>query len=104
MAQLVNIDELKDGQELAAPIKNKFGQVLLSSNTVLLAKHKKLLQMWGVLSVYIKEDNYSDDTIHYDGTKLDEAKEILKKCLLWTPRNQVEKEIVDLALYSVLEE
>lgn len=104
MAQLVNIDELKDGQELAAPIKNKFGQVLLSSNTVLLAKHKKLLQMWGVLSVYIKEDDYSDDNIHYDGTKLDEAKEILKKCLLWSPRNQVEKEIVDLALYSVLEE
>ncbi len=104
MAQLINTDELKDGQELAAPIKNKFGQVLLSSNTILLAKHKKLLQMWGVFSVYIKEDNYSDDTINYDGTKLDEAKEILRKCLPWTPRNQAEKEIVELALYSVLDE
>ena len=104
MAQLVNIDELKDGQELAAPIKNKFGQILLSTNTILLEKHKKLLQMWGVLSVYIKEDNYSDDTIKYDGTKLEEAKETLKKCLIWAPRNQVEKEIVELALYSVLEE
>jgi len=104
MAQLVTLEELKDGQELAAPIKNKFGQILLSTNTILLEKHKKLLQMWGVLSVYVKEDNYSDDTIKYDGTKLEEAKETLKKCLIWTPRNQVEKEIVELALYSVLEE
>ncbi|HUX60345.1 MAG TPA: hypothetical protein VMV32_03465 [Ignavibacteriaceae bacterium] len=101
---MVTLEELKDGQELAAPIKNKFGQILLSTNTILLEKHKKLLQMWGVLSVYVKEDNYSDDTIKYDGTKLEEAKETLKKCLIWTPRNQVEKEIVELALYSVLEE
>ena len=104
MSRLIGIDEISGGMELAVPVKNKFGQILLSVDTKLEDKHKKLLKMWGVQSLYVKSDGNSEEEIQYDEKTTLEAEALLQKRFLWKPRNAIEEELYQMALGVTLEQ
>lgn len=103
MPKLVVLEEIKEGMELALPIKNKFGQVLLSADVRLENKHKKILKTWGVTGIYIKEDNIETNEAEYDDKAVSEAAQILSRRLKWKPTNFNEEDLYNMALRQILE-
>ena len=103
MPKLIVLEEIKEGMELALPLKNKFGQILLSADVRLENKHKKILKMWGVTAVYIKENNNEYKDIDYSEQTKGEAAKLLGLRLKWTPKNQNEEDLYEMALRNILE-
>ncbi len=103
MAKLITLDELKEGMELELPVKNKFGQTLLSANFKLEEKHKSLFKMWGIESFYIKDIGTDDDIIKYDEERKEEASKMLHQRMKWIPQNSNERDLYEMALQGVLE-
>jgi hypothetical protein len=101
MPKLITIRELKEGMELAVPVRNKFSQVLLTENTKLEKAHMKILQLWGIKSVYVR-DSEDENEIQFDEAEIEEARKQLKKRLKWEFRNSFEEEIYNAALAAQL--
>ena len=101
MPKIVFINELKEGMELATPVKNKFGQVMLAENIKLEERHKNILLLWGIQSVFVK-DNEEEVEQLFDDNAVSIAKELLTKRLKWNFRNYNEEEIYNLALSELL--
>jgi hypothetical protein len=101
MPKIVFIDELKEGMELATPVKNKFGQVMLAENIKLEERHKNILMLWGIQSVYVKDSEEESEQL-FDEDAVSNAKDQLKKRLTWNFRNFNEEEIYNLALSELL--
>ena len=101
MPKIVFINEIKDGMELAIPVKNKFGQIMLAENTKLEERHKNILLLWGIQSVSVK-DNEEESEVQFDDATVSKAKDQLKKRLKWNFRNVNEEEIYNLALGELL--
>jgi len=45
---IINIDNLAPGMQLASPVKDRGGRVILAAGQVLTEKHLKILRMWGI--------------------------------------------------------
>ena len=103
MSHSIGIDEVLNGMVLAAPVKNKYGQVILSAGTVLEDKHGKIFRMWGIKELFIKAENDSGIKDEQAARRLSDAKEILSKRLKWNPKNKTEEELYELALQITLE-
>ena len=100
MPKFITPDEIQEGMELAEPVKNKFGQVLLSSNLKLQTKHTVILKTWGIQTIQIISDN---DVTKIDESALEEAREKLSHRMKWSPRNANEEDLVEMALNRILE-
>jgi hypothetical protein len=48
MPKSITVEEIKEGMELAIPIRNKFSQVLLAEGIKLEGRHKNILSFWGM--------------------------------------------------------
>lgn len=103
MTAVITIEQLKEGMELALPVKNKVGQMLLPANLIIEEKHKKLLQTWGILSVSIKGNLNEPEALNYDKETIEEAIAILEKRILWKPESPFEQELFDLGVSAILE-
>ncbi len=103
MAKLISIDELKEGMELELPVKNKFGQILLSANLKLEEKHKLIFKMWGIDNFYIKDTGASDEKNQYSEEQIIQAKNSLEKRMGWTPKNMIERDLYEMGLQGILE-
>ena len=103
MAKLISIDELKEGMELELPVKNKFGQTLLSANLKLEEKHKSIFKMWGIETFYIKENGVTDEENKYNEEQRIEAAEMLGRRINWIPQNTIERDLYELGLQEILE-
>ncbi len=103
MSHSIGIDELLNGMVLAAPVKNKYGQIILNAGTVLEEKHGKMFRMWGIKEIYIKKEDDPGVEDKQAARKLSDAKEILSKRLTWKPKNKTEEELYELALQITLE-
>jgi|WetSurMetagenome_2_1015567.scaffolds.fasta_scaffold459238_2 hypothetical protein len=101
MPKLITINDIKEGMELAVPVRNKFSQVLLAEDIKLEERHIKILSLWGIQSIYIK-DTEEEKEVQYDESVILKAKEELKKRLTWNFRNPSEEEIYNLALNELL--
>jgi len=101
MPKMLELIDFKVGMELASPIKNKYGQLLIPEGTKLEERHKTILLTWGIQSFYIKdeEENYE---VQYDEETISSVKEILKKRINWNFRNNNEEELYNLALTELL--
>lgn len=97
MPKLITIRELKEGMELAVPVRNKFSQVLLTENTKLEESHRKILLLWGIQNIYVKNAE-EEKELKFDNADIEKAKEQLKKILKWDFRNSFEEEIYNAAL------
>jgi hypothetical protein len=101
MPKLITVNDIKEGMELAVPVRNKFSQVLLAEDVKLEERHIKILSLWGIQSIYIK-DTEEEQEVLYDESVILKAKEELKRRLRWNFRNPSEEEIYNLALNELL--
>ncbi len=102
MSRLVLVDQIIVGMELEQAVKNRYGQLLLSAQTRLEEKHKKVLRTWGITSVYIKEDiDTSIDLQSSDSQKTEELKQLIQR-FQWSPRNPNEEDLFEMVLLKVL--
>ncbi len=103
MSKLIKIEEMMPGMTLAVPVKNKYGQIMLAVDTVVEEKHRKILKMWGITGIYIKEENNQETENGNDERKLSDAKEALSKRITWIPQNPIEEEFYSMALQITME-
>ena len=103
MPKLITVEDIKEGMELALPLKNKFGQVLLSANLRLEDKHQKILKIWGIESLYIKDENSVSEEFNYDEEAKAKAVQMLTHRIKWHPLNYNEEDLYEMALHTILE-
>ena len=48
MPRLISIEEAESGMVLAAPILNRYGQVLLAAGVEFQPKHSVMFKTWGI--------------------------------------------------------
>jgi len=96
MGKYISLDEIKPGMTLAAPVVNRYGQVVIASGIELQVHHIERLKTWGVFQVSIQSE--SDNGSGINQHILDLAKEQIDSKLTWTPRNQAEIDIYDAAI------
>jgi hypothetical protein len=101
MPKLITINDLQEGMELAVPVRNKFSQVLLAENIKLEDRHKNILLLWGIQSIYVKETE-NESEIKFNEAEILQAKNKLKDRIKWNFRNYSEEEIYNLALNEIL--
>ncbi|MEW6652709.1 MAG: hypothetical protein AB1394_04475 [Bacteroidota bacterium] len=96
----IDVSEITLGLELAEPVKNLQGQMLLSAGTTLAENHIRLFKIWGIQSVTV---NYDEDQAQKEtASSLDyETMAILKKRISWVPMNEYEAEIYSLAVQTI---
>jgi len=103
MVKLIKVDALRDGMEIALPVKNKLGQVLLGRDIRLDQKYIKILKTWGIEYVSIKAGFEDGSEKLFNEKQTEEAKLKLGKRFYWEPRNSFERELYEIALQNILE-
>lgn len=103
MARLITLEEIEDGMVLSSPAKNKFGQVLLGAGLSLTQKHKGMLKTWGVTMLQIVDDAEIEAEKSFSEAMRDDAAQKLRDRFRWSPENDYEKDLFDMALKSLLE-
>lgn len=101
MSEIISIDEIKNGMVLAEDIRNKYGQLLISAETVLNEKHVRLLKTWGITVISII-DNGKEKVMITEEEKEQEKKELLKE-IGWEVDNQFEEDLINMAVEHKLE-
>jgi hypothetical protein len=97
MKNYISVDEIENGMVVAEPIANKFGNVLLSTGSVLNHSHITLLKTWNVKTISIKgNDNDNEDVITAE--LREKAAVGLAKRMKWYPRNDIEKDLYNLGI------
>ena len=103
MSSLINVEELKPGMILAAPIMNRYGQILLNSGVELMPKHMKLFKTWGIKVITIKDDSTENAKIVNDDLK-EEAKLKFANRLLWEPETPIEFDLYEVSLNKAVKD
>ncbi|MBU1100265.1 MAG: hypothetical protein KKA84_07650 [Bacteroidetes bacterium] len=101
MNKTILLDDFEEGMELAVPLKNKFGQVLLGANVKLEKKHKNLFRTWGIETLVIVSDDEGEEPI--DESLMAEAETILAKKIYWTPKNKFEENLIQMGMDNILD-
>ena len=102
MFKTISPEEIIEGMELAVPVMNKLGQVLLAENLKLLSKHTGLLKTWGVRTIQVYSSD-TDENSEIEESVLLDAKKILSERMKWEPRNLNEEDLAEMALNRILE-
>lgn len=103
--KVISLNEITEGMQLAEPIINNFGQILLVKGTSLAEKHIKLLKTWNISRVSIIDDTDSEPRNISDyGEDIQEmAKKILASRFTWIPRNEAEQDLYNMALIHTIQ-
>ncbi len=97
MFNLISINELKEGMVFLAPIINRYGQVIISKNTKFEKRHYNILKTWGITTVAAGIEPEKNESI-IDPSIKQLAKEKLDRRLFWSPSNDVELDLYNMAL------
>lgn len=98
MPKLVSLDQITEGMIIEQAVKNQYGQLLISVNTKLEEKHKKILKTWGIVSVYVEEQNEGASNVELSKIQKTEELKLLYQRFLWCPRNANEEDIFEMLL------
>ncbi len=101
MAIYVLVNEITDGMILSEPIVNNFGQTLLPFGAILSEKHIRIFRTWNITGVMIKSDQDDDDTEFSPELQV-LARERLRRRMGWSPRNAIERDLVDMAVIKLI--
>ncbi len=102
MAKEVFIDDVDEGMQLAQPVINTFGQVLIPAGAVLKNNHITLLKTWSIESVKIAVEESEEQDIPEEIKEL--ALDLIVKRLKWRPENDFEIDLIKLGLQQITEE
>jgi hypothetical protein len=102
MTKTINIDELEVGQIVAEPVRNKFRQVILSQGSHITKSHKQILKTWNIDKIRVIILNGNEENIDQVNTITNaismKAYENVDKRCNWTPENEWEQNLYDLAI------
>lgn len=101
MAKSITLEEIKEDMILAEPVLNKFGNILLPAGTTLNSSHYRLLKIWNVSSLKIINDNDSEEFENISEEQRSIAIKILNKKIRWKPRNEWEKDLIELGILTI---
>lgn len=103
MTSVLTIDQLKEGMEVAIPVKNKVGQILLPANLILENKHIRMLHTWGISTISVVSNLDEPGNSKYDAGQIENARNELNKRILWKPELPFEEELYEMGLFIILE-
>ena len=97
MANYIIVEDIEDGMILAEPVLNKFGNVLLGVGAILSTSHITLFKTWNIQAVTIKSLEQEDNQ-EIGAEQRQKAALALTKRMKWYPRNDIEKDLYNLAI------
>jgi hypothetical protein len=97
LSNYIHIDEIEDGQILAEPLTNRFGQVILPSGATLTKSYVQKLKTWNIYNVCVKGDPRDETTIISEEI-MNQAEILFRKKCDWEPENSIEKEIINIGI------
>ncbi len=95
---MIKLEDAQDGMVLAEPILNNFNQTLLAVGSALNSQKLRILRTWNIKLISIKSED-SDNEIEFSPEILDVCKGKLEKRMLWKPRNKIELDLLQSAIY-----
>lgn len=101
MSNLIEIEKSEPGMTLAAPILNRYGQVLLATGVTLLPSHLKMFKTWGIKLITIKSDEFEDDAVVTEDMK-QKAEELFLNRINWKVKSDFEKGLFEIGVRKVL--
>lgn len=94
----VSLSELNEGDQIAEPVINNFGQTLITANTVITVRYINLLKMWGIDSVFVFDESANnDEEIELSEETKKYIDQQLSHRFRWKPENEWESAIFQLA-------
>jgi hypothetical protein len=97
----IPIQKIEVGMELTSDVVNKYKQVLIYANTRFEEKHRFLLKTWGINSIKVKIENETEKMTGITEEQKAEAVIELETRMFWKPRNEIEKELVEIAVERI---
>ena len=98
MRKRIKLEDAQDGMVLAEPILNNFNQTLLTMGTTLNPQKLRILRTWNIKLISVKSED-SDNEIEFSAEIIDVCKGKLEKRMLWKPRNNIELDLFQSAIY-----
>ena len=100
MSNLIEIEKSEPGMILAAPILNRYGQVLLSTGVELMPRHLKMFRTWGIKLITVKGEEFEEAVIT-EGLK-SKAEEIFLRRISWKVKSDFEKGLFEMGVRKIL--
>lgn len=101
MSTLIEVSKYEPGMILAAPILNRYGQVLLSAGVELQPKHITIFSTWGIKLITIKSKNSDEEVVITDDMRK-QAEKIFYSRINWQPKTDLEKDLCEMGVKKVL--
>lgn len=92
MSEFIPIDKIETGMELAEPVVNNFGQIMVPAGFEIKDKHIRLIKTWNISGIMIKGENDGDD-IQISPQILESVKNRVEKRMSWKANNEIEKDL-----------
>lgn len=100
MSNLIEIEKSEPGMILAAPILNRYGQVLLSTGVELKPSHLKMFRTWGIKLITVKGEEFEEAVITEELKK--KAEEIFSTRMTWEAKSDFEKGLFKMGVKKIL--
>jgi hypothetical protein len=100
MSNLIEIEKSEPGMILAAPILNRYGQVLLSTGVELMPSHLKMFKTWGIKLITVKGEEFEETVITEDLKQ--KAEEIFSSRITWQVKSDFEKGLFEMGVKRIL--
>ena len=101
MSNLIEIEKSEPGMILAAPILNRYGQVLLSTGVELMPSHLKMFRTWGIKLITVKGEEFEEEAVINEDLKL-KAEEIFSARITWEAKSDFEKGLFEMGVKKIL--
>lgn len=98
MNRNISIDDLKCGMIIEQPIKNQYGNVIIDRGTIIEEKHFRVLKIWGIKNLIVKEPDTNNSLKNEEDVEL---KNLLGKKIKWIPTNEFEEELISLTMETI---
>jgi hypothetical protein len=98
MRKMIKLDEAQIGMVLAEPILNNFNQTLLAVGATLNSEKIRILRTWNIKLIAVKSEDGNNE-IEFSPEILDICRGKLEKRMLWKPRNAIELDLLQSAIY-----
>ena len=100
MSNLIEIEKSEPGMILAAPILNRYGQVLLSTGVELMPSHFKMFRTWGIKLITVKGEEFEEAVITEE--LKEKAEEIFSARITWEAKSDFEKGLFEIGVKKIL--
>jgi hypothetical protein len=99
MSLIITLEELEDGQILAEPLINRYGQTIMPAGAKLLKSYANKLKTWDITTISIVVSQAEELDLNIPDEVVKSATEIFLSRCPWKPENNYEKELINIGIY-----